>query len=90
MPGALRKNVPPSVRMGEGNDILIHFDVPGHGVCFARLISLKGEVMKWDFDVMNPGSYTERLECKQVPPGKYLLVIKQGEKVLQRYKVLVE
>jgi hypothetical protein len=89
-PGALRKNVPPSVRMGEGNDILIHFDVPGHGPCFARLISLKGEVMKWDFDVMNPGSYVERLECKQVPPGKYLLVIKQGEKVLQRYKVLVE
>ncbi|MCB0662936.1 MAG: metallophosphoesterase family protein [Saprospiraceae bacterium] len=86
----IRKNAPPAVRLSEGGDVLVHFEVSKPGKCFARLLSLKGEVKHWDFNMIKPGSYIEKLECENVPPGKYLLVIKQGEEVLQRYRVLVE
>lgn len=85
-----RRNAPPAIRMSENKDVLVHFEVPVAGKCYARLLSLKGEVKHWDFNSMKEGRYIEKLDCEGVPPGKYLLVIKQGDELLQRYRVYIK
>lgn len=55
-----------------------------------RLLSLtKGEVRKWDMPNQQPGKYLRSLDLRGIPPGRYLITLKNGEEVLQRYRVVI-
>lgn len=77
-------------RKNGGNDAKVNYSLTKSGDVLVRLLEQKkGIIRKWELPKQTPGKYSKSFDLSGVPAGKYLLVIKMDDLVIQRFRVLV-
>jgi hypothetical protein len=70
-------------------EVKLKYDLESPGIVVIRLINLKlKEVTRIEISHQQSGEYLKSLQMSQLPPGRYLAVIKENKKVLKRYRVV--
>ncbi|MCB0376559.1 MAG: T9SS type A sorting domain-containing protein [Lewinellaceae bacterium] len=80
----------PKVTPNEKGDITIQYYLPQDSDVSIQLINPKWQpVARMDFPGQKRGNHVKNLNLSRVPAGKYLLVIKGGDRLSRRFQVIV-
>src|SRR5690606_10658763 len=70
--------------------VQIKFSLPKAGEVNIRLLNLRqGEVRRWSLPNVKSGGNLESLDVGGIPRGRYLMIVKSGGEVIERYRVMI-
>ena len=74
---------------GSTGDVMIKYDVEAQSDIVIRVINIKlQEVTRIELRNQPPKEYLKTVKLSHLPPGKYLAIVRDQKKILQRYRLL--
>ncbi len=79
------------ISRGKEGKLAIHYKLNYYGNVTVVLINRKlKEITRAKLTNQKPGVYNKTLDLSKVAPGRYLLIIRNNKKIVQRYRVVVD